>query len=119
MKIVVTYEYALEDIKQLIHQDLVRRGIPANGMAIKYTKGIAVASVEVTEDAVESPTSGTGTLTVPIAPAREAIDDGVAPVDMNNVFQQSTQIASTKKPMFPLPQHTILDGESTEWPGDK
>lgn len=132
MKIVVTYEAV--DISRLIRQDLARQGIAATDADVKYNKGSAVVSVEVTADdapiPVEAvPESIAAAPTVPppptpptppsTPPKLESIDGGNAPVDMASIFAQSKKIAANTEGKFPVPQHSMLEGESSEWPGDK
>jgi hypothetical protein len=127
MKMVVTYETA--DIQRLIRQDLARQGIAATDADIKFSKNQAVVSVEVTPDdspitvaepVVSSPPAAVAPPPpAPPPPKLEAIDGGAGPVDMTDIFRQSQKIATTTEGKFPVPQHTMLDGESTEWPGDK
>jgi hypothetical protein len=128
MKIVVTYES--EDISRLIRQDLARQGIPAADADIKYSKGNAVVSVEVTPDDVPGPTSIEEVIGVtehvaarppPAAtPVLAVVDGGAAEPDMSTVFAASNKIAATTEGKFPVPkQHQMLEGESHEWPGDK
>ncbi len=132
MKMVVTYETA--DIQRLIRHDLARQGITAVDADIKFTKNQAVVSVEVTPDDAPPPVAETVVAspptpavapastspTPPAPPTLEAIDGGAAPVDMTSIFRQSQKIASTTEGKFPTPtQHSMLDGESHEWPGDQ
>lgn len=128
MKIVVTYEAT--DISRLIRQDLARQGITATDADIKYSKGNAVVSVEVSADdvpvqeevsvapVVQTPPPAPVRTTAP--PALEAIEGGANPVDMSAVLAASNKVASTTEGKFPMPKHhQLLDGESFDWPGDK
>jgi len=129
MKMVVTYETA--DIQRLIRHDLARQGITAVDADIKFTKNQAVVSVEVTPDDAPPPVAETVVALPPAAvvpptpppipppPKLEAIDGGNAPVDMTDIFRASQKIAANTEGKFPVPQHSMLDGESTEWPGEK
>lgn len=121
MKIDVTYETA--DITRLIRQDLTARGIPVNEMDIKYSKGRAVVQVEVTPDELAPAPTAPVPVDTPTPlespPTLEAIDGGANPVDMTDVLRRSQQVAATKRGTFPAPTHKMLDGESTEFPGDK
>ena len=121
MKIEVTYESA--DITRLIQKDLVERGIPVNEMDIKYSKGRAVVQVEVTPEdvaatpALAAPADAGPAVTTP--PKLEVVDGDAAPVDMSDILRRSEQAAAAKRGIFPKPTHQMLDGESTEFPGDK
>jgi hypothetical protein len=131
MKMVVTYETA--DIQRLIRHDLARQGITAVDADIKFTKNQAVVSVEVTPDDAPPPVAETAVASPPTPapavaptppptpppPKLEAVEGGAGPVDMTDIFRASQRIASTTEGKFPVPQHAMLDGESTEWPGEK
>lgn len=127
MKIVITYGPA--DISRVIRQDLARQGIVATDADIKYSKNNVVVSVEATADdspiPVEEPAARAAapapvpTPTPTPAPKLEAIEGGAGPVDMGAVFRESQKIAASTEGKFPTPKHTMLDGESTEWPGAK
>lgn len=129
MKIVITYGPA--DISRVIRQDLARQGIAATDADIKYSKNNVVVSVEATADdspipveepvarvAASTPTPAPTPTPTP-APKLEAIEGGAGPVDMGAVFRESQKIASSTEGKFPTPKHSMLDGESTDWPGAK
>jgi hypothetical protein len=129
MKIVITYGPA--DISRVIRQDLARQGITAADADIKYTKNSVIVSVEATVDdapiAVEEPVRApapTPELTprpavATLPPALEVVEGGAGPVDMSAVLRDSKRIATSTEGKFPTPKHSMLEGESTEWPGDR
>ena len=123
MKIVITYGPA--DISRVIRQDLARQGIAATDADIKYSKNNVVVSVEATADdspiPVEEPAARaapapTPTPTPTPTPRLEANEGGAGPVDMGAVFRESQKLAASTEGKFPTPKHTMLEGESTEWP---
>jgi hypothetical protein len=124
MKIVLTYEQA--DIARLIRQDLAKKNISVTDADIKYSKGSAVVSVEETpedEPVMLAPPPPPAPLEVPPpapeptpAPRLEALDGGAAPADMSDVLGASARLADTRPGKFPIPEHKMLDGESTEFP---
>lgn len=124
MKIVITYGPA--DISRVIRHDLARQGIAATDADIKYGKNSVVVSVEATaddspipvEDPVVRSTAPVPTPPPPPVPKLEAIEGGAGPVDMGAVFRESQKIAASTEGKFPVKKHAMLDGESSEWPGD-
>lgn len=122
MKIVLTYERA--DIARLIRQDLAKKNIAVTDDDIKYTKGSAVVSVEETPEdepvslAAPPALSPTSAETPPVSgpPQLVPVEGGAAPTDMSDVLGASARIANSAPGKFPVPQHRMLDGESTEFP---
>lgn len=128
MKIVITYGPA--DISRVIRQDLARQGITATDADIKYSKNSVVVSVEATADdasiPVEEPVVRAAPSApippappIPTPPKLETIEGGAGPVDMGPIFRESQKLAASTEGKFPVKKHVMLDGESTEWPGDK
>jgi len=119
MKIVVTYEAA--DITRLICQDLARQGIATTDSDVKYAKGKAVVSVEVSpDDAHPTPSAPTPlSETSRPPPQLEAIDGGNNPADMSDILRASAKTAAVRPGKFPTPERQLLDGESFDYPGDK
>lgn len=122
MKIVVTYEAA--DITRLIRQDLAKQGITTTDGDIKYIKGKAVVSVEVSPDeAPPSPAPAEPSVRQeapkPAPPKLEAIEGGNAPVDMSDILRTSAKVAATNPGKFPVPERQLMEGESFDFPGDK
>ena len=124
MKIVVTYEAA--DITRLIRQDMAKQGIITTDSDVKYVKGKAVVSVEVSTEDVPPPS--------PVVPAEEhvrhetpksappkleAIDGGNAPADMTDILRSSAKVAATNPGKFPVPERQLIEGESFDFTGDK
>lgn len=129
MKLQVVYEP--NDVIRAIRHDLARQGIPAEDVTVKFGKnGSAIVSMEVTPDDTPPPAElSSGMATVPVAamppsvsfatapPKLETIEGGANPVDMTEVLRASGKVAAAKPGIFPTPQHKMLDGESTEFPG--
>jgi hypothetical protein len=127
MKIVVTYEAS--DITRLIKQDLAQQGIIAMDGDIKYAKGHAVVSVEVTREDVpltpsipEAPGAAATSDPAPSSaapPALAVVDGGQAPVDMDAILRASAKAAATNPGKFPTPERQLMEGESFDFPGGK
>lgn len=120
MKIVVTYEST--DISRLIRQDLAQQGITALDSDIKYAKGSAVVSVEVTrDDVVPVPAASVVEAASPpvlsvAPPPLTVVDGGNAPVDMDAILRESKKHAANPG-KFPTPERQLMDGESFDYPG--
>jgi hypothetical protein len=142
VKIKVTYEEA--DLKQLIRLDLARQGIAATDADISLTKGKAEIAVEVTRDdaelAAELPAApdgltaeqrsshthdvGRSTELPPAPPPQkepplQVVEGGNNPIDMSDVLGASNRIARQSPGKFPVPERSLMEGESFDFPGDK
>lgn len=124
MKIVVTYEAA--DITRLIRQDMAKQGITTTDSDVKYVKGKAVVSVEVSTEDVSPPSPAVSVeehvrpeAPKPAPPKLEAIDGGQAPADMTDILRASAKAAATNPGKFPVPERQLMEGESFDFPGDK
>lgn len=128
MKIVITITSA--EISELIQQHLVKEGMHVNIEDIKYSKGSAVVTadapmeikpdapppVEETTNTVEHGSVRTLTPRTPELPMLTPIDGGTASTDMSDVFRASQKLVATNEGKFPVPKHSMLDGESSEFP---
>lgn len=133
MKIKVTY--AELDLKQLIRLDLARQGIEVTDAEIVLAKNRAEIAVEVTRDDaalatepahVEHHTPApvhrdepTAPPPAPKEPALQVVEGGNNPVDMSDVLGASARITRSGGGKFPVPERTLMDGESYDFPTDK
>jgi hypothetical protein len=125
MKIVVTYEAA--DITRLIRQDMAKQGITTTDGDVKYVKGKAVVSVEVSSDDVPAPSPVPAPAEEHVRPEvpktappkLEALSGGNEPFDMDAIHRASAKVAATNPGKFPVPERQLMEGESFDFPGDK
>lgn len=116
MKLKITYE--TKEIEALILEDLARQGIPATNADIIFSKNCAVVSVEATRDGTLDPT-----VAAPVAPTvappapLTVVDGGNTLVDMGDVLGASKKIAQQKPGNYPPGERTLMEGESTDFPG--
>jgi hypothetical protein len=123
----ITIELDKDDLARAIKHDLARQGLKVIDADIRLTKtgATVLVNIDIDETYVEPvndtpvPSAPPAAHPAPTPPSFEVIDGGNAPVDMSGILNASTKLARTTEGKFPTPKHSMLDGESTEWPGPK
>lgn len=127
MKIVVTY--GEKEIIEMVQLRLAKRGIQAVPEDFVFKKNTVTVTVDnVTDTDVDDedpprvrtpePTVSTSPVSTQ-APRLETVEGGAGDVDMGAIFRESQKIAASTEGKFSAPKNSMLDGESTEWPGTK
>lgn len=123
----LTVNYGPDEIKALVREDLIRQGITAAADApIELSENGALCTVEAERvgtlhTAPEPPVAAPAPVTPPPAPPKppplEVVEGGANPVDMTDVLGASAHLARANEGKYPPAERTLMEGESTEFPG--